>query len=267
MATPREAPQDLVARGYDTVAERYAALEGAVAWPRMRWLKGVLDQIPRGSRVLDIGCGNGVPATREIAREHEAVGVDVSVRQVELARGAVPTVEVEDEPGVTGEWLGVPMYFSSFDADTSRRLVREAGFELLADEVEVQLEGARGPLPVDRGALGNRKGGIDMSESAKDAWRDVGDRFATWGRRVAGRYQEERSAGSAEAEETERELQHAAKDLVDEIARGVSALGDTLRDEEARKELAEAMNAVGDAISATVNETSEAIRAGRGKQP
>lgn len=30
----------------------------------------------------------------------------------------------------TYEWLGVEMFFSGFDADTNRRLVREAGFEL-----------------------------------------------------------------------------------------------------------------------------------------
>ena len=33
------------------------------------------------------------------------------------------------------EWLGVDMFFSGFDADTNRRLVCEAGFELLADEL------------------------------------------------------------------------------------------------------------------------------------
>ena len=33
------------------------------------------------------------------------------------------------------EWLGVEMFFSGFDAETNRQLVREAGFELLADEV------------------------------------------------------------------------------------------------------------------------------------
>ena len=35
----------------------------------------------------------------------------------------------------TEEWLGVEMFFSGFDADTNRRLVREAGFELVVDEV------------------------------------------------------------------------------------------------------------------------------------
>jgi ubiquinone/menaquinone biosynthesis C-methylase UbiE len=33
------------------------------------------------------------------------------------------------------QWLGVNMFFSGFGADTNRRLVREAGFELLADEL------------------------------------------------------------------------------------------------------------------------------------
>ena len=35
----------------------------------------------------------------------------------------------------TDEWLGVEMFFSGFDAETNRRLVREAGFELLEDEL------------------------------------------------------------------------------------------------------------------------------------
>jgi ubiquinone/menaquinone biosynthesis C-methylase UbiE len=35
----------------------------------------------------------------------------------------------------TEEWLGVEMFFSGFDAETNSRLVREAGFELLVDEL------------------------------------------------------------------------------------------------------------------------------------
>ena len=35
----------------------------------------------------------------------------------------------------TGEWLGVEMFFSGFDAETNRLLVREAGFELVLDDV------------------------------------------------------------------------------------------------------------------------------------
>jgi SAM-dependent methyltransferase len=35
----------------------------------------------------------------------------------------------------TYDWLGVEMFFSGFDAETNRRLVREAGFELILDEL------------------------------------------------------------------------------------------------------------------------------------
>lgn len=49
-----------------------------------------------------------------------------------------------DSPDWTGEWLGVPMFFSAFDADTNRALLRGSGFELVEDEVAqvVEPEGA-----------------------------------------------------------------------------------------------------------------------------
>lgn len=45
--------------------------------------------------------------------------------------------EIDD---VTGEWLGVPMFFSTFDTGTITRLVKEAGFEIVETETETQLE-------------------------------------------------------------------------------------------------------------------------------
>jgi SAM-dependent methyltransferase len=50
-----------------------------------------------------------------------------------------------DTPGAVEEdWLGVPMYFSHFDADTNRQLVRSAGFELARDEVRTMVEEGHG---------------------------------------------------------------------------------------------------------------------------
>ena len=43
-----------------------------------------------------------------------------------------------------GEWLGVQMFFSSWDAETNRKLLRGAGFELALDEV-VTLHEPEGP--------------------------------------------------------------------------------------------------------------------------
>ena len=101
-----------------------------------------------------------------------------------------------------------------------------------------------------------------MTDDAKQAWSEVGEKFSSWGRRVADRYDE---AGSpdASAEEKTRELQRAAKEVIDEVSRGFSALGKTLREDEANKDLRDAVGAIGDAITATVNEVTEGIRTGR----
>jgi hypothetical protein len=99
-----------------------------------------------------------------------------------------------------------------------------------------------------------------MTESAKQAWGEVGDKFSSWGRRVADRYQQSGATEKTDADEAERELKQAMKELFDELSRGVSAVGATLKDDQAKKELSDAVNAIGDAITATVSEATEAIR-------
>jgi hypothetical protein len=46
-----------------------------------------------------------------------------------------------DDAGTVEEWVGgEPMYFSSWPPETNRRLLAEAGFELLLDALEVTRE-------------------------------------------------------------------------------------------------------------------------------
>jgi cyclopropane fatty-acyl-phospholipid synthase-like methyltransferase len=40
-----------------------------------------------------------------------------------------------DEAEWTGDWLGTTMFFSSWETSTNRRLLRDAGFELLGDDL------------------------------------------------------------------------------------------------------------------------------------
>ena len=105
-----------------------------------------------------------------------------------------------------------------------------------------------------------------MAESSKQAWGEVGEKFSSWGRRVADRYHR---TGPTEttADEAERELKRAMKELFDELSRGVTAVGATLKDDQAKKELSDAVNALGDAITATVTEATEAIRSKGGSSP
>jgi cyclopropane fatty-acyl-phospholipid synthase-like methyltransferase len=49
-----------------------------------------------------------------------------------------------DTPGWTGEWLGATTFFSSFPPQTNSRLLREAGFDLIRDEV-VEIKEPEGP--------------------------------------------------------------------------------------------------------------------------
>jgi cyclopropane fatty-acyl-phospholipid synthase-like methyltransferase len=194
-----EAVHEVVERGYDQVTQAYASLEPeGRQWPRARKLRELLAEVPCGGTLLDVGCGNGVPAMRMIQERHHGVGVDVSSAQLDLARRNVPeatflhysimdaefapdsfdaivsfyaiehlpreqhgelfrrfaswlrpggrllfTLEPYDQPGETGTWLGVPMFFSHFDPETTERLLVEAGFSITNRSIETQLEGDR----------------------------------------------------------------------------------------------------------------------------
>jgi SAM-dependent methyltransferase len=83
-------PKSIVATGYDVIAEGYLERHGS-SQVRDRWLGKLIALLPRNSRVLDLGCGSGVPVAQELATcGHDVVGVDGSARQLSLARLNVP---------------------------------------------------------------------------------------------------------------------------------------------------------------------------------
>ena len=84
-------PREVVARGYDEVAERF--LEWSPLRPsaaRLAYLRRAVELIPAGARVLELGCGAGIPMTAALAEDRDVTGVDISARQIELARENVP---------------------------------------------------------------------------------------------------------------------------------------------------------------------------------
>src|SRR3954463_15972162 len=83
-------PKEIVARGYDAIALRYAQWAGQIASPALAWLRDLDARLRAGADVLELGCGRGVPGTRELARRHRVTGVDISAVQIELARHHVP---------------------------------------------------------------------------------------------------------------------------------------------------------------------------------
>lgn len=77
-------------RGYDAIAERYAEWASSFESPALHWVEKLEERLPERSRVLELGCGGGGPATRALAARHDVVGVDISERQLERARRLVP---------------------------------------------------------------------------------------------------------------------------------------------------------------------------------
>lgn len=79
MTTERKAPFDQIGKRYeDSFVERdLQVAEGA-------WL---IEQLGERGRVLDLGCGSGVPTARQLLDAgHEVVGIDESTAMLELAR-------------------------------------------------------------------------------------------------------------------------------------------------------------------------------------
>lgn len=84
-------PKAVVERGYDVIAERYAAWSlGIQDEARERHIDLLLARVPAGAPLLELGCGGGGPTTQRLARHCALTGVDISARQIALARRNVP---------------------------------------------------------------------------------------------------------------------------------------------------------------------------------
>jgi 2-polyprenyl-3-methyl-5-hydroxy-6-metoxy-1,4-benzoquinol methylase len=86
-----ESHRHTVESGYDRMAEQYLATKDPEDPLALAALEDLVSLLPQGAAALDLGCGAGVPVTRWLANRRFAVtGVDVSARQLELARMNVP---------------------------------------------------------------------------------------------------------------------------------------------------------------------------------
>ena len=87
-------PKQLVRLGYDRASHTYAEHYCPSLAPRyLDWLYGLEALLTDNARVLDLGCGSGVPVARHLGRRFRVTGVDISPVQIEHARKAVPNAE------------------------------------------------------------------------------------------------------------------------------------------------------------------------------
>jgi SAM-dependent methyltransferase len=106
------------AEAFDAIGDRYDE-----AFPHK---EGQLDSgawlaktLPPGSRILDLGCGTGLPTARQLTDAgHRVVGVDLSPGMLDLARGNVPGAEfhladlADLRDGRLGTFDGVAAFFT-----------------------------------------------------------------------------------------------------------------------------------------------------------
>jgi SAM-dependent methyltransferase len=94
----RAAQRDLVRRGYDAVSRVYRTDAGESSAGSAEttstyapWIEELSSRLALGARVLDIGCGAGLPADRLLVEAgFEVTGIDISQIQIDRARVLVP---------------------------------------------------------------------------------------------------------------------------------------------------------------------------------
>lgn len=123
-----DARTQLVADGYDAIGETFAEWrELIVGDPREEWAAELVARLEDGARILELGCGAGSPETKRLAERFRVTGVDISPRQVERARAAVPDAEF-----FCADFTDLKLADGSFDAVVSFYVFNHVPRELLA---------------------------------------------------------------------------------------------------------------------------------------
>jgi cyclopropane fatty-acyl-phospholipid synthase-like methyltransferase len=167
-AEGQETPADqrgLVRRGYDAVSLAYRSDDGQPARSSAEdvsryagWVEELAGLLPGRAVVVDLGCGAGVPATRELAdRGLRVIGVDFSAVQLSRARRLVPTARL-----VQADMTALRLRSASVDAVVS--------FYAL---IHVPLDDQQALFPRLRAWL--RPGGYLLAITGADRWTGTDD--------------------------------------------------------------------------------------------
>lgn len=150
-------PKLVVARGYDRIAEGYLLWRTTLGREKrdLGYIERLAEGLPDGARVLDLGCGAGVPYTAYLSERFETVGDDISRAQLALARLYAPGASL-----VLGDMSSPPFAPASFDAITAIYSI----IHVPREQHEALLEALHGLL---------RPGGRALVVLGANAWEGV----------------------------------------------------------------------------------------------
>ena len=103
-------PKAIVRRGYDVVSRAYRA-DDADEREYAAWLDLLEARVRPPAKVLDLGCGCGLPVARRLAPRYQVTGVDFSPVQIGRARALVPTATF-----VCADMTAIEVPAAAFDA-------------------------------------------------------------------------------------------------------------------------------------------------------
>jgi SAM-dependent methyltransferase len=86
-------PKEIVRAGYDQASHAYRADDPDATLPP--FVTEIVERLPAGAAVLDLGCGTGLPVARALATRFDVLGVDLSPVQIERARRLVTDARFE----------------------------------------------------------------------------------------------------------------------------------------------------------------------------
>ena len=75
--------------GYNSIAAKYLPTRSEDS-EDVQLLQELVERLPKGAKVLDAGCGAGIPVTRYLIQFFDVTGVDFSDEQIRMARQLVP---------------------------------------------------------------------------------------------------------------------------------------------------------------------------------
>jgi len=78
--------------GYNAIANRYLS-ERTRDSQDVLLLSELMERLPANARVLDAGCGAGIPISQMLSERFQVTGVDFSEAQIELAKKNLPNAQ------------------------------------------------------------------------------------------------------------------------------------------------------------------------------
>lgn len=105
-----------VIEGYNKYSKEYAKARDGKTEPSLKLLT---DKIPDGSSVLDLGCGAGIPISKILSEAFKVTGVDISEKQIALAKSYVPKAnfiqsDILDFDIGNNQWDAIVSYYAIF---------------------------------------------------------------------------------------------------------------------------------------------------------